>query len=137
MGREGSRSSARLTIAGRSGPLRRGACPPGVALSMGQVRQPNRGLSIALVLAALLLAAAGPAFGLPPVRKTPGGPFVTDLGAGVFSVPRGQEIEWTILMVDDCERHHSIGGEDRQSLPGRPVEAAQNPQEGVSDLVCG
>lgn len=67
---------------------------------MGQVRQSNARGSLVLLLLALLVAVPGPAFGLPPVRKTPGGPFVTEL-AGAYSVPRGQEIEWTISLCND------------------------------------
>jgi uncharacterized repeat protein (TIGR01451 family) len=67
---------------------------------MGQVRQSNERGSLALTLLVLLLAAPSPAFGLPPVRKTPGGAFVSEVG-GIYSIPRGQEIEWTISLCND------------------------------------
>ena len=43
----------------------------------------------------LALVAAAAARALPVVRKTPGGPWVTQAGP-VFSVPAGQTIEWTV-----------------------------------------
>ena len=71
---------------------------------MGQAPtiQSRRSLARSAAVAALLLGlAAGWAQAIPPVRKSPGGDFVTDLGGGRYSIPRGQVIEWTVTLCND------------------------------------